>query len=235
MALNASATSFTGTLRYGSQVSTNTDMTADLTAADTAVTTHAPWIEFDSTIAEQAAGSSVKLTQAGVYAVDTGGKVKLTQAGVYAVTTHEVNAKLTSFGVYAVIYTEDEVDFDPGGSFGPIVWAEIESTDGTTHVVSAVDLPDPSTYYHGFKIGKVLTPPTIVRALSDENGEYESQSFGLEMDDTSRYFRDLLADAETQLINNKRVVVRMIDEASWRRRDIPRTVAIGLVRNYEAT
>jgi len=123
-----------------------------------------------------------------------------------------------------------EVTFEPSISFGPVFWAELSSPDGTTPAVSAVDLPDPSTYYQGFKQGIVLTPPVVIRALSDENGDYESQTFNFEVDDSNRYFRGLTGN-----LYNRRVVLRMIDEPSWRERGTPRTVAIGLIRNFAAS
>jgi len=125
--------------------------------------------------------------------------------------------------------TSTEVTFEPSVSFGPIFWAEIASPDGTIPTVSVVDLPDPSTYYQGFKRGIVSTPPVVIRALSNEEGDYESQTFTLEVDDSNRYFRGVPG-----VLYNKRIVLRMIDEASWRAQGTPRTVAIGLIRNFAA-
>jgi len=119
-----------------------------------------------------------------------------------------------------------------GESFGPLVWVEFAAPDNTTHVWAPVDLPDPSTYYHGFKSAKILGFGPTVRALSDENGDYESQRFEVTIADVDRTVRGWLGTEATRLLVNKLLVMRMISDAGRRALERPRTVALGLVRAY---
>lgn len=133
----------------------------------------------------------------------------------------------------------DEIEPEIGQSFGPLVWVEWEGTDGTTRVWAPVDLPDPTTYYKGYKSPRLLSAGRVVRALSDEQGEYQGQTFDVTVNDSpmngsgGRDLRTLLgtSDSRRHLLNS-RVVVRMISQEDWRARRVPRTVAIGQVRNY---
>jgi hypothetical protein len=127
----------------------------------------------------------------------------------------------------------DEATPEIGQSFGPLVWVEWESTDGTTRVWAPVDLPDPDGYYHGYKSPKLIMAGRVVRALSDEQGEYQGQTFDVTISDQDRDIRTLLGrtDDRRHLLNS-RMVMRMISEADWRAKLTPRTVAIGQVRNY---
>lgn len=126
-----------------------------------------------------------------------------------------------------------EVEPEIGQSFGPLVWVEWEGSDDTIRVWAPVDLPDPSTYYHGYKAPKLLGAGRVVRALSDEQGEYQGQTFEITINDTNRDIRTLLgvSDNRRHLLNT-RLVMRMISQADWRARRVPRTVAIGKLRNY---
>ena len=118
-------------------------------------------------------------------------------------------------------------------SFGPLVWVEWEGSDDTIRVWAPVDLPDPSTYYQGYKSPHLLSAGKVVRALSDEQGEYQGQTFEITVNDTNRDIRTLLgvSDNRRHLLNT-RLVMRMISQADWRLRRVPRTVAIGKLRNY---
>lgn len=126
-----------------------------------------------------------------------------------------------------------EVEPEIGSSFGPLVWVEWDGSDGETRVWAPVDLPDPSTYYHGYKAPKLLNAGRVVRALSDEQGEYQGQTWEVTINDTDRDLRSLLGqtDARRHFLN-RLGVMRMISEADWREKLTPRTVAIGQVRNY---
>jgi hypothetical protein len=129
--------------------------------------------------------------------------------------------------------TGEEVEPEIGQSFGPLVWVEWEGSDGTTRVWAPVDLPDPDSYYHGYKAPKLLSAGRVVRALSDEQGEYQGQTFEVTVDDIDRDIRTLLGASDNRRhLLNSRVVMRMISEADWRAKRTPRTVAIGNVRNY---
>lgn len=136
-------------------------------------------------------------------------------------------------GASWVDVTANEVAPEIAQSFGPLVWVEWEGSDDTIRVWAPVDLPDPSTYYHGYKAPKLLSAGRVVRALSDEQGEYQGQTFEITVQDTDRDLRTLLglSDGRRHLLNT-RMVMRMISQADWRARRVPRTVAIGQVRNY---
>jgi len=134
--------------------------------------------------------------------------------------------------VVEVVRTNTEETYEPGQSFGPLVWAEVVGPDNVTRAYAPVTLPDPAAYYSGCKPATLLGVGRIARALSDEQGQYESQRFSTTLDDMDRTWRDWLGDSATRLILNDRVVVRMISEPSWRAKLRPRTVAIGLVRDY---
>jgi hypothetical protein len=129
--------------------------------------------------------------------------------------------------------TSEEVEPEIGQSFGPLIWAEFAAPDGTTHVWAPVDLPDPDSYYHGYKSPKLITAGRVVRALSDEQGEYQGQTFEITISDIDKVIRSFLGrtDAQRHLIN-RLLVLRMISEEDWRAKRTPRTVAIGKVRRY---
>lgn len=126
-----------------------------------------------------------------------------------------------------------EVEVAIGESFGPLVWAEWTGSDAAKRVWASVDLPDPASYYEGFKEAKLLTPGTVSRELSDEKGEYQSQSFSVTVDDSDYDIRTLLGQNDTRrLIINTLIVMRMISDEDRRALLTPRTVGIGLVRGY---
>ena len=151
------------------------------------------------------------------------------------VVWHERPPLLVTHVPIEVLYpTYSEETFEVGDSFGPLVWAELENPDGTTTVHAPVDLPDAPTYYHGYKGPSLLGAGRIRRALSDESGQYESQRFTVDLDDTARTWRALLGQpSAARLLLNKRVVVRMVSDPGRRAQQRPRTVALGLIRSYE--
>lgn len=159
--------------------------------------------------------------------------LRITQLPVEALLDQDSTIRLTQ-AVVEVFITDPEVSPEIGQSFGPLVWVEWEGTDGTTRVWAPVDLPDPSTYYHGYKTPWLLSAGRVVRALSDEQGEYQGQTFTVTVNDMTRDIRTLLgtSDSRRHLLNT-RGVMRMISQEDWRARRVPRTVAIGKVRNYK--
>lgn len=135
--------------------------------------------------------------------------------------------------VAEVVTSYTEIAPEVGQSFGPLVWVEWDASDGTVRVWAPVDLPDPAIYYHGYKSPRLLSAGRVVRALSDEQGEYQGQTFDVTVDDTSRDLRTLLgaSDGRRHFLNT-RGVMRMISQDDWRAKRVPRTVAIGQARNY---
>jgi hypothetical protein len=118
------------------------------------------------------------------------------------------------------------------GSFGPVVWIEFSSPDNSMQVWAPVPLPDPASYYYGYKAPKLLSAGVIQRTLSDEQGQYSAQRFGFVVSDLDRYLATLLG--ADQWLLNRRVVMRLISDEQRRALGIPRTVGIGLVRGYQA-
>lgn len=147
----------------------------------------------------------------------------------------DISAQVSSVAALVLIHSRPEIAPEIGSSFGPLVWVEFESPDGTVPVWAAVDLPDPPEYYHGFKVAKVLEWGKMTRALSDEKGNYETQKFSVTVSDAGdRYVANLLGSNSTRLLLNKRMVVRMISDPDRRLLKTPRTVGIGISRSYRA-
>lgn len=164
----------------------------------------------------------------------------------FAETAHTASGDLFRIGAYLgdgldnrdiVIpgseVAEEEMEPELGQSFGPILWAEYATPPSDAiRVMAGVDLADPSTYYGGYKEPRLIAPGTVARALSDEQGQYQGARFTVSLDDTDRVFRDLLDRYGT--LANRRLVIRMISDEDRRALKKPRTVAVGIVRDYRA-
>jgi hypothetical protein len=113
-----------------------------------------------------------------------------------------------------------EIDFDPDsdltGETVGLTWVEFTDLLGALHVSSKVPLPDPATFYGGWKEGDVIEWGVIRRALSDWKGTYEGTSFTWRLSDAARAWRALLSDPATRVLFNRPVVVRMISDAARR-------------------
>ena len=81
-------------------------------------------------------------------------------------------------------------------------------------VYSSVDLPDPSTYYIGFKDGRVLSFGTATRTLSDLTGQWSANDLACALADTDRSVRQVLTLAKG--LRETPVIVRMISDADRR-------------------
>lgn len=177
--------------------------------------------------------ATARLTQLGVeYGDVQTATARLTQFGLEYAGPRIIPTYVTQFGIeYAIPYIEAQ--WEPGDSFGPLLWAEVADPDGSTYVAAPVDLPDPATYYGGYKAPTLLGAGRVRRALSDESGEYESQRFTVTLDDSARRWRTYLGMRDvTRLLLNRLVVCRMISDPGRRALLRPRTVAIGLIRSY---
>jgi hypothetical protein len=89
-------------------------------------------------------------------------------------------------------------------------------------------LPDPASYYRGWKAPRVLQWGQIRRALSGFTGEYETSDFQITLTDTDYLLRGL--DEDDDLVNGQ-AVVRMITDEGRRALAVPRVVYRGLVRD----
>lgn len=95
---------------------------------------------------------------------------------------------------------------------------------------SSVDLPDPSTYYMGFKQGRVLSFGTATRALSDLTGQWSANDVTISLADTDRSVRGTLSQAK--VLRETPVVIRMISDADRRARLVPNVVFRGALRKW---
>lgn len=112
-----------------------------------------------------------------------------------------------------------------------LVWAEIALDTGTV-VYAKVDLPDPATYYGGFKFGRLLGVGQIKRSLSDRMGNYEAAEFSVLLSDADRVLRGFLGTSASKWFLNRFVTIRMISDQGRRALDVPRVVALGYLRDY---
>lgn len=124
-----------------------------------------------------------------------------------------------------------EIELADGGI--GLTWVELTDRAGDLHVWSKVALPDPSTYFGGYKDDRVVTWGRLSRALSDRAGQFEATDFSWTVADTDRALRSLLSTDATKFFRNRPAVVRMIDDASWRLKKTPRTVIRGYVDDYQ--
>lgn len=95
------------------------------------------------------------------------------------------------------------------------------------HVFSDRPLPDPASYYGGWKEERVYKWGKIRRALSGWDGQYEVSDLTVMLDDHDRFIRDL---DESDLLINASVVVRMITDEGRRALETPRVVFRGVIK-----
>lgn len=158
--------------------------------------------------------------------------IEILMSGMSGAATTATRLLVSQAALEVLLPFEMEPIVDPATSFGPLLWVEFAAPDSTTHVWAEVDLPDPSTYYHGWKAAKLIGLGPIKRALSDEDGDYEAQRFEVTITDIDRTVRAWLGSEATRVLVNRLLVMRMISDEGRRALERPRTVAIGLVRSY---
>lgn len=103
----------------------------------------------------------------------------------------------------------------------------------TIHSWAKIALPDPSTYYGGYKEPRLLTIGPIQRALSDRRGNFETASFDFTISDHDRLIRGKLAGLTSKWLTNKTVIARMISDEDRRALLVPRIVGIGKIRDFQ--
>lgn len=107
-----------------------------------------------------------------------------------------------------------------------LTWIIVTLHSGVQYVWSDRPLPDPSTYYLGWKEPRVTKWGRIRRALSNVlDGQYETTDFRVTLDDNDHLLRDLGDD-----LVNATVAVYMIPDEGRRRLEIPTTVYRGVIR-----
>ena len=168
-----------------------------------------------------------------------------TATGITAITSDGFTGSTQAFSTGAVVNhwfamvegadlpLAGEIEFPAAEVSIGLTWVEFLDKANVMHVSSKIDLPDPASYYHGYKEPRVITWGQIVRALSDRAGQYEGGEFTWVWSDTDRVIRTLLGNESTKVFLNRPVTVRMIDDVDRRLQAIPRTVWKGLVRDYK--
>lgn len=125
-----------------------------------------------------------------------------------------------------------EVEFSSGDVTIGLTWVERQDSNLVVHVSAKIALPDPLTYFFGFKKDTIIKWGSIRRALSDRNGQYEGTDFSWIESDTDRFIRAQLAADSTKYFVNRPFTVRMISDADRRLQLLPRTVVKGIIREY---
>ena len=116
-----------------------------------------------------------------------------------------------------------------------LTWVEFLDALNNYHVWGKVALPDPASYYHGFKDDRVQSWGTIRRGMSDRFGNYDSSTFSWSMNDKDLAARALLANPLTRYFPSTPITVRMIDDPSRRQLLTPRTMFKGVIDGYRPT
>ena len=168
----------------------------------------------------------------GVFSFDTPGQFTVS-VGVGSANSNGIVYHWFIFGsgTDPVIVPEIPIPTTPG--YIGLTWVEFTDSSGNLSVWSQFALPDPPSYYGGYKEPRVTTWGVIRRALSDDLGQYSGADFNFTLDDTDRRIRGLLAGASTQFFPNRNVVVRTIDDASRRLLKTPRTIMRGFIDLYK--
>jgi hypothetical protein len=160
----------------------------------------------------------------------------LTGSDDVTITAEATTALVSQLLVEAVTRPAEHAfdgDRDVTGETVGLTWIEHRDNVGDPHVSSKTPLPDPSTYYGGWKEPDIVKWGLIRRALSDSKGAYESAEFTWQHSDTERVWRGLLADDVAGLMLNDSVVIRMVSDAARRLGGFARTVARGFIRSYK--
>jgi hypothetical protein len=157
-------------------------------------------------------------------------RAQVSQVVVDVVATRDVLAQMTQLVVETLVSTETLFTRDP--EIG-LTWVEFTDRTGAVHVWSDVALPDPQSYFYGYKDNRVTKWGTIRRSLSDDQGQYVGSEFRWTVSDADRAIRALLADPATKYVANRPITVRSVPDAVRRRLERPRDVYVGTVREYQ--
>lgn len=177
-------------------------------------------------------------------------EARVTQAPVEVVsTTPAPEARATAAPVETVIAADNDaratqayiepVVSEPGTARVTQAYIEVVSEyesptpplDIPGTVYSSVDLPDPSTYYLGFKDGRVLSFGTATRTLSDLKGQWSANDISVTLADTDRSVRRVLQLAKG--LRETQALVRMISDADRRLQLTPTVVFRGALRAWK--
>lgn len=167
-------------------------------------------------------------------------RASLSSLGVGTFSVNWESADATARQVmFAAFGGPTETDFgtlpQQSGEVIGLSWVELTHVDSAgadeTFLWAPVDLTDPSTYYGGFKEGRVLGFGEINRGLSDKRGQYESAEWTWVQSDTDRLVRGMLDNVNQRNFLNKMALIRMIDDEGRRAFRKPRLLVRGIVRD----
>lgn len=160
--------------------------------------------------------------------------VTFSASGVYVFELEADDGQFQVTDQVAIDIDVSQIDFDPDeiGTIG-IPWVEWTDSSDVTHVWSDRALPDPASYFGGFKAHLVTRWGSIRRALSDVRGQYVGSSASWVSADTTRFIRNLLAAQASRVFFNRSMVIRAITDPLRRLLKLPKTVFRGLIRNWE--
>lgn len=148
------------------------------------------------------------------------GDARISQAPVETLLDEAVITARISQGVIEVLIV--------GEAGAPPEPEEPAVVEGTTY--SSVDLPDPSSYYLGFKDGRVLSFGTATRTLSDLSGQWSANDITVALADTDRSVRSVLSRSKG--LRETPVIVRMIADQDRRVQGTPTVVFRGALRAW---
>lgn len=117
------------------------------------------------------------------------------------------------------------------GTDTPLLFAVLTLGSGTQYAYAETPLNDADTWYAGRKVSRILRCSRVRRALSDDTGAYQFQSWTLELADTDRVLRGLQA---TGTLLGAKVELYLVADAVRRAEGVPYRIAAGVVGAHRA-
>jgi hypothetical protein len=173
-----------------------------------------------------------------IHAGSLGSITNFTQNGFTVITTGQTNLNANTER-YNYIAFAGGPSTDPAETRLPVsgtvglLWVEFLNSLNELFVWSKTPLPDPLTYYGGYKDPRVKSWGMFQRALSDRNGVFESADATWTQDDSDGLMRGMLVDHERKYLLGRPVTFRMIADADRRLLKTPLTIMKSVVRSYD--
>jgi hypothetical protein len=229
-ARNAVATSFSGTVWYGTQdQNLLTVIATDGTSggSGTAVSSQVGHVDFSVALTE-AATLGVRVTQAPIEVLSAGTanttNVNVSQFVLEVISRNQPPVADPSGGGTSTVGIDPGVDSTLCGQETPIVWVEVE-TDAGTKVYAKTGVALDGT----FKEARLLAISNIDRAISDQSGRFTTSHMTVTLADMDRVLRGLAASGT---LLNKRVDVYVASAAQLRAAATPRRIASMQIRDF---
>lgn len=113
----------------------------------------------------------------------------------------------------------------------PLLFAVITLGSGTQYAYAETPLNDATTWYAGRKAPRILRCSRVRRALSDDTGAYQLQSWTLELADTDRVLRGLQA---TGTLLGAKVELYLVSDTVRRAEGVPYRIVAGVIGAHRA-